>query len=77
MFMGMGIHTAELQEEMSEIGTGINVCITPMDFKAPKAVIVFFITNQCRRYFRNSLLTCQLSNQLVINRAKVNTVRSL
>lgn len=56
---------------------GINVHITPMDFKAPKAGMVVFITNKCRRYFRNILLTCQLTNQLVINPVNVNTVRSL
>lgn len=77
MFMGMGIHTAELQEDIARYSRGINVYITPMDFKAPKADIVFFIINQCRRYFRNILLTRQLTNQLVINPAKVNTVRSL
>lgn len=51
---------------------GINVFITVMDFKAPKAGIVVEITStkslyQYRRFFRNMLLTYRLTNQLVIN----------
>lgn len=45
MFVGMGIHTAELQESIARYRKRINVFITPsMDFKAPKADIVSFIT---------------------------------